>query len=149
MAPYGPTPFGGSRAYSLRLDAVNYKFNMASVIVQCNMIFALHKMAQNAQNFARMSRRTATPASRWPIRRRSTEAFCDGHTQAFAFFGGVPAERGFDFLSEVTRGTLGTDMHSIMKWNRSTKTACEALMFTICSKCSSVETILPNESVIG
>src|SRR5674476_1455401 len=77
---------------------------MASIIVQCNMIFALHKMAQNAQNFARISRRTATPASRWPIRRRSTEAFCDGHTQAFGFFGGLPAERGFVFLSEVTRG---------------------------------------------
>lgn len=149
MAPYGPTPFGGSRAYSLRLEAVNYKFNMASIIVQCNMIFALHKMAQNAQNFARMSRRTATPASRWPIRRRSTEAFCDGHTQAFAFFGGVPAERGFDFLSEVTRGRWALVRTNIMNRSRSTKTACEATVFAICSHCSPVETILPNEPVIG
>jgi len=146
MAPYGPTPFGGSRAYSLRLNAVNYEFNMVSIIVQCNMILHCTKWPKILPVCPAAQRRLLRG---WPIRRRSTEAFCDGHTQAFAFFGGVPAERGFDFLSEVTRGTLGTDMHRIMKWNRSTKTACEAPMFTICSNCSSVETILPNEPVIG
>ena len=39
--------------------------------------------------------RTRMPAS-WSAIRQTTEAFCDGHVRAFAFFGGVPKSILYD-----------------------------------------------------
>ena len=51
--------------------------------------------------------RTRTRSSSKPIRRETTEAFCDGHVAGFAFFGGVPLSGLYDNTTIAVARILG------------------------------------------